>query len=596
MFTTRFLDIPPLDARRRHGRLPGSKSISNRALLLAAHSRGDDVARPARRRRHARDARRARRARRHRRAQGDDDRRTRRRGDSGASAELFLGNAGTAMRPLDGGARVRRRAGTSELAASPRMRERPIGDLVDALSALGCAIHYLGNAGYPPLAWRRRRSSRWGAVRVGGDVSSQFLTALLMALPLVARRGRSPIEVDGELISKPYVDITLRLMARFGVPSRATAGSASHAARQPLPLARQRCASRATHRRRRTSSRRRDRGEAAPLRIEGVGADSMQGDIALRRRGTRDGRAIDGGDGWMEVRRGTVAASRDRSRLQPHAGRRDDGPSRALRERASVLSGIGAGASRRPTGSPPWRPSCASSAPPFDEGRLDRRDRPDGLARAGDRHVRRSPHRDVLLAGRVQPRSPGRAATAGPHPRSPLCRQDLSRLLRGAVRRRCGATAQPSRDRPIDGPTASGKGTLASASPPRSATTCSTPGALYRAAALAALRAGVDPADEAGLAELAVALDLRFAAHRVFLDGAEVAEPLRARGDRHPGVAHFGMAPRPGALRDLSSRSIACRGSSPTGATWAPPSFQPRELKIFLTPEPPNGPSGGIGN
>ena len=109
-------------------------------------------------------------------------------------AKLFLGNAGTAMRPLTAAlARARHaQGGDFELCGVPRMHERPIGDLVDALRQLGCPIDYLGNAGYPPLRSARRaaRSHRAQPIRVRGDVSSQFLTALLLALPLAARRRR----------------------------------------------------------------------------------------------------------------------------------------------------------------------------------------------------------------------------------------------------------------------------------------------------------------------------------------------------------------------------------------------------------------------
>ena len=106
--------------------------------------------------------------------------------------------------------------GAYRLSGVPRMHERPIGDLVDALRALGADIGYLGRDGYPPLAIRPARSALGDAVTIRGDVSSQFLTALLMALPLAGQRvggARS----TGELVSKPYVEITLDLMRRFGV-------------------------------------------------------------------------------------------------------------------------------------------------------------------------------------------------------------------------------------------------------------------------------------------------------------------------------------------------------------------------------------------
>lgn len=131
-------------------------------------------------------------------------------------AELFLGNAGTAIRPLT--AALAFAGGVYQLSGVARMHERPIGDLVDALRAIGAQIDYLGNTGYPPLAISA--STAHGAhVRVKGSVSSQFLTALLMAAPLITTQSQQSltIEVVGELISKPYIDITINLMAKFGV-------------------------------------------------------------------------------------------------------------------------------------------------------------------------------------------------------------------------------------------------------------------------------------------------------------------------------------------------------------------------------------------
>lgn len=132
-------------------------------------------------------------------------------------AELFLGNAGTAFRPL--AAVLSLLEGDYRLSGVPRMHERPIGDLVDALRGLGADIRYLGNPGYPPLAIGARQPGAGRSVTVRGSVSSQFLTSLLMAAPLVtAASGHSlAIRVNGELISKPYIQITLNLMSRFGV-------------------------------------------------------------------------------------------------------------------------------------------------------------------------------------------------------------------------------------------------------------------------------------------------------------------------------------------------------------------------------------------
>jgi 3-phosphoshikimate 1-carboxyvinyltransferase len=129
------------------------------------------------------------------------------------NAELFLGNAGTAFRPLT--AALAFANGDYQLSGVPRMHERPIGDLVDALRQAGAQIEYVQNEGFPPLKISAATSSLNNTIKIRGDVSSQFLTALLMALPLT--KQKATIEVVGELISKPYIEITLNLMAKFGV-------------------------------------------------------------------------------------------------------------------------------------------------------------------------------------------------------------------------------------------------------------------------------------------------------------------------------------------------------------------------------------------
>ncbi len=196
--------------------LPGSKSVSNRALLLAALANGttvltnlldsDDV-------RHMLNALKALGV--HYTLSAD---RTRCEvtGNAGAlqsadALELFLGNAGTAMRPL--AAALCLGSNDIVLTGEPRMKERPIGHLVDALRQGGAQIDYLEQENYPPL--RLRGGFTGGDVAVDGSVSSQFLTALLMTAPLAPQN--TTITIKGELVSKPYIDITLHLMKTFGV-------------------------------------------------------------------------------------------------------------------------------------------------------------------------------------------------------------------------------------------------------------------------------------------------------------------------------------------------------------------------------------------
>lgn len=212
-----FLDLPPLTQAHGTVQLPGSKSISNRILLLSALAAGTT------RVNHLLDS--------------DDTRvmlaaltelgvSVTQVGDSRDyriigvagqfpqhSADLFLGNAGTAFRSLT--AALALSHGDYKLSGVARMHERPIGDLVDALRQLGAQIAYLGEEGFPPLRILPPVLNEHAEVTVRGNVSSQFLTGLLLAAPLTGRAVS--IRVEGELISKPYVEITLNLMRRFGV-------------------------------------------------------------------------------------------------------------------------------------------------------------------------------------------------------------------------------------------------------------------------------------------------------------------------------------------------------------------------------------------
>ena len=196
--------------------LPGSKSVSNRALLLSALSQGktrltnlldsDDV-------RYMLDALKALNIKYH---LSDDRTICDIEGVGGKlhsahPLELFLGNAGTAMRPL--AAALCLADNNIVLTGEPRMKERPIGHLVDALRQGGAKIDYLENEGYPPL--HIHGGFTGGKIAVNGSVSSQFLTALLMAAPLAS--NDTEITIIGDLVSKPYIDITIKMMAMFGV-------------------------------------------------------------------------------------------------------------------------------------------------------------------------------------------------------------------------------------------------------------------------------------------------------------------------------------------------------------------------------------------
>ena len=295
--TMEYLDLQPIPRAQGTVRLPGSKSISNRTLALAALARGcteirdllasDDTARmldalkalgvpltPV----------------------GENHVRIDGMGGPFAvkEADLFLGNAGTAFRPLT--AMLALSGGHYRLSGVPRMHERPIGDLVDALNTLGADVRYLATPGFPPLEiFPAQRVA--DTVKVRGDVSSQFLTALLMSAPLAPRP--ITIEVVGELISKPYIDITLNLMARFGVKVAREGSARFHVPATP-------------YRSPGTVFVEGDASSASyflaagaigggPVRVLGVGASSIQGDVRFADALQTLGAEITFGDNWIEA-------------------------------------------------------------------------------------------------------------------------------------------------------------------------------------------------------------------------------------------------------------------------------------------------------
>ncbi|MFZ7136169.1 3-phosphoshikimate 1-carboxyvinyltransferase [Avibacterium avium] len=217
------LTLQPISFVEGEINLPGSKSLSNRALLLAALAKGttqvrnlldsDDI-------RHMLNALQALGVK----YQLSEDKSVCEiEGVGGAfqwqsGLSLYLGNAGTAMRPLSAALCLKgEQPAEVVLTGEPRMKERPIKHLVDALRQVGANISYLENEGYPPIAIQNS-GLKGGKVQIDGSISSQFLTALLMAAPLA--EGDMEIEIIGDLVSKPYIDITLAMMKDFGVTVR----------------------------------------------------------------------------------------------------------------------------------------------------------------------------------------------------------------------------------------------------------------------------------------------------------------------------------------------------------------------------------------
>jgi 3-phosphoshikimate 1-carboxyvinyltransferase len=323
MFSTHFLDIPPLSHTSGTVVLPGSKSISNRVLLLAALSQGTTLV--------------------HDLLDSDDTQvmltalaqlgckilksgssvgstvEITGLGDSKglSSAKLYMGNAGTAMRPLTAALALLASGATEfELSGVPRMHERPIGDLVDGLRQLGCQIDYLGQDGYPPLKIKAATSFQLNeAIKVRGDVSSQFLTALLLALPLVATQD-IVIEVQGELISKPYIEITLNLLARFGIKIQRDGWQkftipAGSRYQSPGNIHVEADASSASYfialgaiNTPAIDQFDTENNAFRGIRIEGVGADSIQGDIRFVEAAQTMGAIVNSGPNHLEISRG----------------------------------------------------------------------------------------------------------------------------------------------------------------------------------------------------------------------------------------------------------------------------------------------------
>jgi 3-phosphoshikimate 1-carboxyvinyltransferase len=305
------LDLQPAMHAQGTVKLPGSKSISNRTLLLAALSEGttnihdllasDDT---------------------HvmlmalqtlgiKWEQVGESQQYIVHGTGGTlpvqQADLFMGNAGTAIRPLTAALAVI--GGDYTLHGVSRMHERPIGDLVDALNVIGASIEYTGQPGFPPLHIRRGHLHAH-RMSVKGNVSSQFLTALLMVAPLIAREQDVVIDVVGELISKPYIEITLNLMRRFGV-------SVTRDGWQSFTVAKgQKYVSPGTiHVEGDASSASYFLAAGAiaggPVRVEGVGRDSIQGDVRFVEALEKMGVSITMGDNWIEAKSNGVLKAID---------------------------------------------------------------------------------------------------------------------------------------------------------------------------------------------------------------------------------------------------------------------------------------------
>jgi 3-phosphoshikimate 1-carboxyvinyltransferase len=584
-----FLDLPPLVAAAGTVQLPGSKSISNRVLLLAGLSEGTTEI--------------------HDLLESDDTRvmlaaleqlgctvdrdgaAVHVRGIGGRlgvhQASLFLGNAGTAMRPLTAALAVlvAQQGGRFELRGVARMHERPIGDLVDALRQLGCQIDELGQPGYPPLALRGQAGGELltsQAIRVRGDVSSQFLTALLLALPLASAGGLITIEVDGELISRPYVEITLALLARFGILvdrngwHRFTIPAQSRY-RSPGTIHVEGDASSASY----FIALGAIAASDTPLRIVGVGDASIQGDIRFVDAARAMGAQLRSEANAIEVRRGAwplKALTLDCNHIPDAAmtlavmALYADGP--------STLTNIASWRVKETDRLAAMATELRKLGAAVDEGADWIRITPPAAWRAASLHTY-DDHRMAMCAslaafGGQAMRILDPACVAKTYP-------DYFEALLAL------AWAEPSQVPviTIDGPTASGKGTLAAAVAQRLGYGLLDSGSLYRVGALAALRAGllqdgVEP-DAREVATLAATLPLRFEAGHILLGDEDVTDSLR---DEAVGLAASRVSALPAVRQALHGLQLSFRrapGLVADGRDMGTVVFPDATLKVYLT-------------
>jgi len=593
MFSTAFLDIPPLASASGTIVLPGSKSISNRVLLLSALSQGTTVL--------------------HDLLDSDDTRVmldalrllgccVRQNGSTveidglggqlgTRQAQLFMGNAGTAIRPLTAALAVM--GGDFELRGVPRMHERPIGDLVDALRQLGCHIDYLGQDGYPPLKIGVPTLKLDTPIRVRGDVSSQFLTALLMALPLVARQD-IVIEVVGELISRPYIEITLNLLARFGIAvvrdgwqkftipagSQFTSPGVLHVEADASSASYFIALGAIT-----TGATGLDFGFfQKSLRIEGVGADSIQGDIRFIEAAQMMGAQVVSGPSWLEVSRGSwplKAIDLDCNHI----------PDAAMTLAVMALYAQGTTTLRNIAS---WRVKetdrIAAMAcelrklgATVDEGAdFIRVTPPASLAdwKAASIHTY-DDHR-VAMCFSLAAFNP---ANLPVRIEDPKC---VAKTFPDYFEALFSLVQTPDSAVPVvcvDGPTASGKGTLAAVLATKLGYHFLDSGSLYRITALAAMQAGMtlDAAHEQAIADMVQTLSIQFIEGRVLLNGTDVSDTIRTE-EAGMNASRVSALPKVRlALVDLQHGFRQLPGLVADGRDMGTIIFPGAPLKVFLT-------------
>jgi 3-phosphoshikimate 1-carboxyvinyltransferase len=568
------LDLPALHRAAGVVRLPGSKSISNRTLLLAALAEGrteihdlldsDDtqVMLSALNKLGVQIE-----------ALGQNSYAV--QGAGGPfqvkQAELFLGNAGTAFRPLT--AALALSGGTYTLSGVARMHERPIGDLVDGLRQIGVQVEYLLNDGFPPLKLSPSAISLNAPIKVRGDVSSQFLTALLMALPLTGQSAQ--IEVVGELISKPYIEITLNLMARFGIKVErgVEGGGWSHFT---IPAGKY-VSPGSIHVEGDASSASYFLAAGAiaggPVRVEGVGSASIQGDVKFADALAAMGAQISYGENWIEAQAPVSGALRSFDADFNHI------PDAAMTLAVAALFADGPCTLRNIAS---WR--------------VKETDRIAAMAielRKVGAEVEEGA--DYLKVTPLKAFIPNAAIDTYDDHRMAMC---LSLATLGGVPVRINDPKCVGKTFPeyfeafarvtapviaIDGPSASGKGTVAARVAAKLGYHYLDSGALYRLTALAAEQQGVSWDDEPAVAAVAAQLPAEFDGERILLAGVDVSDAIRTE---HMGIGASKVAALPAVRTALLERQRAYQrfpGLVGDGRDMGSVVFPWAATKVFLT-------------
>ncbi len=566
------LELPPMMGARGEIALPGSKSISNRVLLLAALSEGKTEIRDL--------------------LDSDDTERMLDalrilgvkiefieknacivEGISGdfpeKQAELFLGNAGTAFRPLT--AALAFSGGHYVLSGVQRMHERPIGDLVEALRQAGAEISYRGNEGYPPLEIFPAKTGTSDSISVKGNVSSQFLTGLLMALPLLGRNME--VMVEGELISKPYIGITLSMMERFGVKVGREGWekffiSADSRYSSPGIIHVEGDASSASYFLAAGAI------GGGPVRVYGVGKSSIQGDAKFPEYLERMGAKIEMGENWIE-------ASAPEGGLDAIDIDCNEIPDAAMTLAVAALFAKGKTTLRNIAS---WR--------------VKETDRIAAMAKELSKFGAIVEEGEDFIAV-TPPSSPislhGSIDTYDDH-RMAMCFSLASFGTRIRINdpscvaktfpeyfERFLEVAKPVPVISIDGPSASGKGTVAAIVAQRLNYNYLDSGALYRITALAAMKAGISLEDGTSIADLMSKAPVRFEGGKIFLETADITEEIRSEACSSGASKVAALPEVRQALLDSQKRFRKSPGLVADGRDMGSTVFPDSQLKIYLT-------------